>query len=125
MQFDIQVLRFGCEVLTVIEQHSQTPADELLDQWPRLRNAERLEAFHRFPQKYMDNFFLELDARAQAKLVLALPRLHFLESARRFGGRSFGKTVAETVAGAGLYRLATLPCTGGDCANSGGSPEWT
>lgn len=57
----------------MIEQHSQTPADDLLDQWPRLRKAERLEAFHRLPQEYMDNFFLELDARAQAKLVLALP----------------------------------------------------
>jgi magnesium transporter len=57
----------------MIEQHSQTPADELLDQWPRLRKAERLEAFHKLPQEFMDNFFLELDARAQAKLVLALP----------------------------------------------------
>jgi magnesium transporter len=57
----------------MIEQHSQTPADELLDQWPRLRKSERLESFHRLPQEYMDNFFLELDARGQAKLVLALP----------------------------------------------------
>jgi magnesium transporter len=57
----------------MIEQLSQTPADELLDQWPRLGKAERLEAFHRLPQEYMDDFFLDLDSRAQAKLVLALP----------------------------------------------------
>src|SRR6516225_1006038 len=53
--------------------HAHTPVDELLEQWPHLRKAQRLEAFQKLPHEYMDNFFLELDARAQAKLVVALP----------------------------------------------------
>ncbi|MGA7460856.1 MAG: hypothetical protein WBW69_11565 [Candidatus Korobacteraceae bacterium] len=52
---------------------AQTPADELLDQWPHLRGSERVQAFESLPREYMDDFFLALDAKAQAKLVLALP----------------------------------------------------
>ncbi|HEX8892831.1 MAG TPA: magnesium transporter, partial [Terriglobales bacterium] len=51
----------------------QSPADELLDQWPHLRKSERLKAFQSLPHEYMDNFFLGLDAHAESKLVLALP----------------------------------------------------
>jgi magnesium transporter len=52
---------------------AQSPADELLDQWPHLRKSERVQAFESLPREYMDDFFLALDAKAQAKLVLALP----------------------------------------------------
>ena len=54
-------------------EHVQSPADELLEQWPHLRRSERLQAFQNLPHEYMDNFFLGLDAHAQSKLVLALP----------------------------------------------------
>jgi magnesium transporter len=54
-------------------EHSQTPADDLLDQWPHLRKSQRVQAFEALPREYMDNFFLDLDAKAQAELVLALP----------------------------------------------------
>src|SRR5271165_4196229 len=54
-------------------EHAQTPADELLDQWPHLRKSERVQAFERLPREYMDDFFLALEAKAQAKLILALP----------------------------------------------------
>lgn len=54
-------------------EHSQTPADDLLDQWPHLRRSQRLQAFQSLPREYMDNFFLDLDAKAQSELVLALP----------------------------------------------------
>ena len=53
--------------------HSQSPSDDLLDKWPRLHKAERLAEFQKLPHEYMDNFFLGLGARAQGKLVLALP----------------------------------------------------
>jgi len=56
----------------MIEQ-AQTPADELLEQWPHLRRSQRVAEFERLPRQYMDDFFLELEARAQADLVLALP----------------------------------------------------
>jgi magnesium transporter len=58
---------------TPIIEHSQTPADELLEQWPHLRRSHRVAEFERLPRQYMDDFFLELDARAQADLVVALP----------------------------------------------------
>ncbi len=57
----------------MIEDVTQTPADELLDQWSHLRRSQRLQAFQSLPREYMDNFFLSLDAKAQADLVLALP----------------------------------------------------
>jgi len=50
-----------------------TPTDDLLDQWPHLRKSERAKAFLSLSHEYMDDFFLALDARAQAELVLALP----------------------------------------------------
>ena len=56
-----------------MENVTQTVADELLDQWPHLRKSERLPAFRRLPQEYMDDFFLGLDAKAQSELVQALP----------------------------------------------------
>lgn len=54
-------------------EHYSTPVDGLLDQWTRLRKSERAHAFLALPHEYMDDFFLALDARAQAELVLALP----------------------------------------------------
>ena len=56
-----------------MDNFTQTPADNLLDQWPHLRKAERLRAFTELPREFMDDFFLGLDAKAQAELVLALP----------------------------------------------------
>jgi len=53
--------------------HSLNVADELLDQWPRLRKSERVAKFEGLPREYMDNFFLDLDAKSQSELVLALP----------------------------------------------------
>ena len=54
-------------------QHSLTEADELLDQWPFLHKNERVDRFERLPREQMDNFFLDLDAKPQSELVLALP----------------------------------------------------
>src|SRR5271157_2972990 len=54
-------------------EHSLTAADELLDEWPRLRKSQRVAKFEALPREYMDNFFLDLDAKSQAELVLALP----------------------------------------------------
>jgi magnesium transporter len=53
--------------------HTQTPAEELLDQWSHLRRPQRLQAFQTLPREFMDNFFLGLDPKAQSELVLALP----------------------------------------------------
>ena len=54
-------------------EHSLTPSDELLDQWPHLRRSQRLQAFQALPREYMDDFFLSLDAKGQSELVFALP----------------------------------------------------
>jgi magnesium transporter len=56
-------------------EQSLTPADELLDQWPRLRRAQRRQAFQGLPREYTGDFFLSLEASAQAELLLALPAL--------------------------------------------------
>jgi len=56
-----------------MENTTQTTADSLLDQWPRLRKSQRVRAFGELPREHMDDFFLGLDARAQSELVLALP----------------------------------------------------
>src|SRR5271165_5866863 len=53
--------------------HSPTAAAELLDQWPHQRKSERVAKFEALPREYMDNFFLDLDAKSQSELVLALP----------------------------------------------------
>jgi magnesium transporter len=52
---------------------SYSEADELLDQWPSLRKNERVDRFESLPREQMDNFFLDLEARSQSELVLALP----------------------------------------------------
>ena len=54
-------------------QHSLNQADELLDKWSYLRRAERVTRFRALPRELSDNFFLDLDAKAQAELVLGLP----------------------------------------------------
>ena len=54
-------------------QHSLNEADELLDHWPFLRKHERVARFQSLPRELMDNLFLDLDARSQSELVLALP----------------------------------------------------
>jgi magnesium transporter len=54
-------------------QNSLATADELLDQWPRLRKSERVAGFRALPREQMDDFFLALDAKSQSDLVLALP----------------------------------------------------
>jgi magnesium transporter len=48
-------------------------AEALLAEWPHLRTSQRLQAFESLPREYMDDFFLSLDAKGQAELVLALP----------------------------------------------------
>ena len=53
--------------------HSLNAADELLDVWPSLRRSQRVERFEALPRELMDNFFLALDAPAQASLLMALP----------------------------------------------------
>lgn len=53
--------------------HSLNAADELLDLWPALRRSQRVEHFEALPRELMDNFFLALDAKSQAGLLLALP----------------------------------------------------
>src|SRR5271157_2627984 len=63
---------YGVEENLMIE-HSLTVADELLDEWPRLRKSARVAKFEGLPREYMDNFFLDLDAKSQSELVLALP----------------------------------------------------
>jgi magnesium transporter len=45
----------------------------LLEAWPALTPEERLEAFERIPRAESDDFFLELQPRDQAALILALP----------------------------------------------------
>lgn len=54
-------------------QTVQNPADDLLERWPTLRQKERLPAFQKLPHEFMDDFFLALDSRAQASLLLAIP----------------------------------------------------
>src|SRR5271165_2477771 len=54
-------------------QHSLNEADVLLDEWSHLRRTERVEKFRALPRELSDNFFLSLDAKSQAELVLALP----------------------------------------------------
>ena len=56
-----------------MNQHTASAADELLDQWPFLRKSERVSRFENLPREQMDNFFLDLDAKLQSELVLALP----------------------------------------------------
>jgi magnesium transporter len=53
--------------------HSLNAADELLDLWPTLRRAYRVERFQALPRELMDNFLLALDAKAQSQLLLSLP----------------------------------------------------
>jgi len=45
----------------------------LLESWPALTPEERLEAFERIPRAESDDFFLELQPRDQAALILAMP----------------------------------------------------
>jgi magnesium transporter len=54
-------------------EHDLTPADELLDQWHHIRKSQRVQAFQALPRQYMDDFFLGLDAHAQAELLLTIP----------------------------------------------------
>jgi magnesium transporter len=52
---------------------SMNQADELLDQWSRVNKGDRVARFHALPRELSDDFFLSLDSRSQADLVLALP----------------------------------------------------
>jgi magnesium transporter len=54
-------------------EHDLTPADELLDRWHHIRKSQRIQAFQALPRQYMDDFFLGLDAHAQAELLLTIP----------------------------------------------------
>ncbi|MBV8070158.1 MAG: magnesium transporter, partial [Acidobacteriaceae bacterium] len=54
-------------------EHTQTPDEELLDQWSHLRRSQRVQAFQSLPREFTDNFFLGLDPKGQAELVLSLP----------------------------------------------------
>lgn len=55
-------------------EHVLTPDEELLEEWPHLRRSLRTGRFQSLPRGRMDDFFLALDARGQAELVLALPQ---------------------------------------------------
>lgn len=48
-------------------------ADVLLDQWGHIRRADRVARFHALPRGLSDNFFLGLDSKSQADLLMALP----------------------------------------------------
>jgi len=48
-------------------------AHPLLREWPALSRAERLESFRRLAREEADDLFLDLNARDQLELVLALP----------------------------------------------------
>jgi magnesium transporter len=54
-------------------EHSLNEADELLDQWPFIRKHERVDRFESLPREQRSNFFLELDAKSQAEILLAIP----------------------------------------------------
>ena len=43
--------------------HSLNAADELLDLWPILKRADRVDRFEMLPRELMNNFFLALDAK--------------------------------------------------------------
>jgi Mg/Co/Ni transporter MgtE len=77
-----------------MSERSLNEADELLDQWPFIRKHERLDRFEGLPREQRGNFFLELDAKSQAELVLALPegvrRLYIRELAPDDGIVTFG-----------------------------------
>jgi magnesium transporter len=47
--------------------------EDLLEAWPLLSPSERLEGFHLLAQADADDFFLSLNARDQAELLLTLP----------------------------------------------------
>jgi magnesium transporter len=51
-----------------------TALDDLLERWPHLSKAERLEAFRTLPRDRADDFFLELGSHEQCELVHELPR---------------------------------------------------
>jgi magnesium transporter len=55
-------------------EHSLNAADELLDLWPTLKKADRVAHFEMLPRELTDNFFLALDASAQSRLLLSLPK---------------------------------------------------
>ena len=52
---------------------SELSYEELQDAWPLLVPSERLEAFRLLAQADADDFFLSLNARDQAELLLTLP----------------------------------------------------
>jgi magnesium transporter len=54
-------------------EHSLREADELLDRWHYLRKSERVRMFAALPREQTDTLFLDLDAKSQSELILALP----------------------------------------------------
>lgn len=52
---------------------TMTPLDTLLESWDSMSDEERVDAFDQIPRARADDFFLALNARDQAALVLALP----------------------------------------------------
>ena len=51
----------------------QPPTETLASQWPVLSSHARVAAFNALPRGEMDDFFLQLDPREQAQLILSLP----------------------------------------------------
>jgi magnesium transporter len=49
-------------------------AEALLEQWDTLNEDERLDAFHLLPRAQADDFFLALNPRDQAGLIVSLPQ---------------------------------------------------
>jgi magnesium transporter len=62
-----------------MQEHSLEPIEDLRERWTTLSKSERLEEFQSLPRELAGEFFLELSARDQADLILALP-----PRARRF-----------------------------------------
>lgn len=52
---------------------SPTEPEQLLASWPALSKRRRSEAFQQLPRESADDFFLNLAARDQSELLLALP----------------------------------------------------
>ncbi|HET9984041.1 MAG TPA: magnesium transporter [Longimicrobiales bacterium] len=57
-----------------MDQQRDLVAAELEETWPLLSIEERVEGFRLLPPEEAEEFFLDLSARDQADLVLALPR---------------------------------------------------
>jgi magnesium transporter len=56
-----------------MDQAPLNAVDDLLAKWPRLSRSERVARFRGLPRPQMEDLFLSVSARSQARLVQALP----------------------------------------------------